>query len=70
VLSIVRTIIHPDTTEHTTSPCACNATVGDYHDGDDENRRLNKITKLALSDVGDPAEVKTASYGERAIEKS
>ncbi len=33
VLSIVRTIKYPETIEHMTNPCACNATVGHYHDG-------------------------------------
>jgi hypothetical protein len=32
VLSIVRTIKYPETTEPMRRPCACNATVGDYHE--------------------------------------
>lgn len=32
VLSIVRTIKYPETPEPMRKPCACNATVSDYHE--------------------------------------
>jgi hypothetical protein len=64
VFSIVRTIKYSETTDHMRSPCACNATVGDYHDDGDENRRLNNITRIALFDVG-AAQPRSRSYGER-----
>ena len=51
-LSTVRTIKYPETTDHMRSPCACNATAGHYHDDGDKNRRLDKIRRIALSEVG------------------